>query len=171
MLDLVIFPEREQLIVTLAFSNSPESQSHASLEPASRRIKALKIGRLHNPNQLLLPVRVLKIASGSGGISHYCATHQDLNCEGVSVDFNDNWQVQVVKALEFCFASQYFDVVVPNHVIKHVVGAEAHHLKEVNYAFKPSGIGCLAETNRRLLPDPHYRLIFENWRPLRWHNQ
>lgn len=150
-----------------------DRQPHAVLDLASRRQKALKIERLLNLSSMTQPVRLLEIGTGSGGIAHYFATHQSLQCNVTAVDVIDQRMVQddfkfmVVKDTQLPFADESFDVVLSNHVIEHVGDREAqrHHLREIYRVMSSDAAGYLAVPNRWMLVEPHYRLIFLSWLP------
>jgi SAM-dependent methyltransferase len=150
---------------------------HAVLDLPSRQLKALKIERILDLEPRSGPIALLEIGCGSGGISHYFATHESLRCEVHAVDVADNRLVRegyafhLVKDVHLPFPDARFDVVITNHVIEHVGDKtqQSMHLKEVARVMKPAGMGYLAVPNRWQLVEPHYRLAFLSWlpRPLR----
>lgn len=149
---------------------------HAVLDMSSRRLKALKIERLLQMEPGELPLRMLEVGTGSGGIAHYFGTHPSLRCIVDAVDVVDNRQVSEgyrylqVEGTGLPFADGDFDVVLSNHVIEHVGDFEAQrrHLAELKRVLKPGGRGYLAVPNRWMLMEPHYRLAFLSWLPRRW---
>lgn len=152
-----------------------ERQPHAVLDLPSRRLKALKIERLLALDRYRGPFELLEIGTGSGGIAHYFANHQTLNCQVTAVDIVDQRSVRegydfiTVDGTELPFSEHQFDVVLSNHVIEHVGNAAAQtlHLREMRRVMKQGGIGYLAVPNRWQLVEPHYRLPFLSWLPRR----
>jgi len=153
-----------------------QRKPHAVLDLPSRRLKALKIEQLLG----LVPppagvIRMLEIGCGTGGISHYFATHAQLKCEVDAVDvvdlreLKDGYRFTPVSGTGLPFADASFDVVITNHVIEHVGDrdSQAHHLREVRRVMKPGGQGYLAVPNRWQLVEPHYQLAFLSWMPRR----
>lgn len=157
-------------------SNTPVRQAHATLDLVSRQPKALKIERLLHLADHKQPFRLLEIGCGSGGISHYFATHPDLKCQVTAVDVHDNRQVhdgfdyQQVEGVILPFGPESFDVVISNHVIEHVGDRrdQLKHLAEIRRVLKAAGVGYLAVPNRWMLTEPHYRLKFLSWWPRPW---
>lgn len=143
-------------------------QPHAVTDLASRRFKALKIERLLGLQHFPLPIRLLEIGCGSGGIAHYFATHPSLQCIVTAVDVHDNRQVHdgyiyhSVQGVQLPFEDQQFDVVISNHVIEHVgdTAAQLVHLQEIRRVLTSTGKAYLAVPNRWMLTEPHYRLKF-----------
>lgn len=153
-----------------------QRQPHAVLDLPSRNWKAEKIARLLDLAHRPQPMRMLEIGTGSGGISHWFATHPSLRCDVAAVDVVDNRRVRdgyayrQVQGVELPFADASFDVVITNHVIEHVGDADAqhHHLAEIHRVMKPDGVGYLAVPNRWMLTEPHFRLKFLSWWPHAW---
>lgn len=149
---------------------------HAAFDLPSRNWKGAKIERLLDLDGLRQPVRMLEIGTGSGGIAHYFAAHQQLQCEVVAVDVCDNrlvrdgYEYRQVRGVELPFEDASFDVVITNHVIEHVGDAvtQRMHLAEIRRVMRPGGVGYLAVPNRWMLTEPHYRLKFLSWLPRRW---
>jgi SAM-dependent methyltransferase len=116
---------------------------------------------------------VLEVGCGSGGISHYFATHPQLQCEVEAVDTVDNRQITdgysftLVKSTRLPFPDSSFDVVLTNHVIEHVgpIDEQRMHLRELRRVLRPSGTGYIAVPNRWQLVEPHYKLAFLSWLP------
>ncbi|MBE1160429.1 class I SAM-dependent methyltransferase [Dyella sp. 7MK23] len=151
-------------------------QPHAVLDMPSRRWKAMKIHQLLGLTSRAVPLRLLEVGTGSGGIAHYFGTHPDLRCEVDAVDVHDNrmirdgYRFQLVTDTKLPFEDHSFDVVISNHVIEHV-GTESdqrEHLRELRRVMKPDGLGYLAVPNRWMLVEPHYRLAFLSWWPHAW---
>lgn len=151
-------------------------QPHAALNLESRSFKARKIEMLLGLNNNGNPLNVLEIGCGSGGISHYFGTHPSCKYQVYALDVTDSrvvhegYDFQTITDTALPFPDDYFDVVISNHVIEHVGDepAQVHHLKEFGRVLKPSGIGYLAMPNRWMLVEPHYRLPFLSWLPVRW---
>lgn len=153
-----------------------ERQPHAALDANSRVLKARKIemllGLVNNGSRM----HMLEVGCGSGGISHYFGTHPSGRYEVHAVDVKDSRVVQdgydfrLVADTGLPYPDTRFDAVISNHVIEHVGdGAEQiHHLQELRRVLKPSGIGYLAVPNRWMLVEPHYRLAFLSWLPVRF---
>lgn len=150
-----------------------QRQPHAVLDTASRRLKALKIEKLLDLNPGAGPIRMLEIGCGVGGISHYFATHPELECEVDAVDvvdlrqLSDGYRFTRVSGTALPFPDASFDIVITNHVIEHVGdrASQAHHLSEVRRVMKNGGRGYLAVPNRWQLVEPHYGLAFLSWLP------
>jgi ubiquinone/menaquinone biosynthesis C-methylase UbiE len=148
-------------------------EPHAVLDLPSRRWKALKIERLLKLSSRRQPIRILEVGTGSGGIAHYFGTHPQLRCEVDAVDVYDNrlvtdgFRYTEVRDTSLPFADASFDVVLTNHVIEHVGGADAQlrHLAEIHRVMKTDGIGYLAVPNRWMVTEPHFRLKFLSWWP------
>lgn len=151
-------------------------QPHVVIDLSTRQHKALKIERLLGLQPKAVPIRLLEIGTGSGGIAHYFATHASLRCEVDAVDVVDNrvvhecYRYRLVEGVELPFAADTFDVVISNHVIEHVGEADAQlaHLREIRRVLKDDGVGYLAVPNRWMVTEPHYRLKFLSWLPRRW---
>lgn len=151
-------------------------QAHATTDLASRQSKALKIERLLGLVPKVEPFALLEIGTGAGGIAHYFGTHPTLSCQVTAVDVHDNRQVHSgydflrVEGVELPFDDARFDVVISNHVIEHVGGANAQlaHLREIRRVLKPEGGAYLAVPNRWMVTEPHYRLKFLSWLPTSW---
>ena len=152
-----------------------DPRTHAVLDLESRALKAAKIERLLDLDQVSRSLTVLDIGCGSGGISHHIATRpaghrvhavDTVDCRVVS----EGYAFHLVSGTGLPFPSEMFDVVLSNHVIEHVGNiAEQHaHLKEVRRVLKPSGVAYLAVPNRWRLIEPHYRLPALSVWPRRW---
>lgn len=156
--------------------NIAQRHPHAVLDLPSRRQKALKIERLLNLSTLTQPIKLLEIGTGSGGIAHYFAYHEMLNCHVDAVDVidqrlqHDGFAFHLVQDTALPFPDAHFDVVISNHVIEHVgdSNAQANHLKEIQRVMRLEGIGYLAVPNRWMMIEPHYRLAFLSWLPPKW---
>lgn len=151
-------------------------QAHAVIDLASRQPKALKIERLLRLQPGKVPLQMLEIGTGSGGIAHYFATHATLQCAVTAVDVHDNRQVHQgydyfpVHGVALPFDDARFDVIISNHVIEHVGGVDAQlmHLREIRRVLTPGGVAYLAVPNRWMLTEPHYRVNFLSWWPRHW---
>lgn len=90
---------------------------HAVLDVDSRRQKSLKIERLLNLSTRIQPLRLLEIGTGSGGIAHYFATHQSIECDVTAVDVidqrlvPDDFEFRLVQDTQLPFTDKSFDVV------------------------------------------------------------
>lgn len=154
-------------------------KAHATIDMASRQLKARKIELLLNLDSLAAPFRLLEIGTGSGGIAHYFATHPELRCSVTAVDVRDNRQIRdgyeyiSVQNTELPFGDAQFDVVISNHVIEHVgeYDAQLKHLQEIARVLRVDGIAYLAVPNRWMLIEPHYALPFLSWLPKRLANR
>lgn len=151
-------------------------QPHATADLYSRRLKAMKIERLLGLQSGGQTLNLLEIGCGSGGISHYFATHPGLQCNVTAVDVHDvrvvrdGYEYVPVRGVELPFADETFDVAISNHVIEHV-GERAdqlQHLREIMRVLRRGGVGYLAVPNRWMLTEPHYRLKFLSWLPRAW---
>ncbi|NII53146.1 SAM-dependent methyltransferase [Lutibacter sp. SG786] len=151
----------------------PERQGHVVSDLASRRLKGLKIERLLG----LVPGarrRLLEIGCGSGGISHYFATHPQLDLDVDAVDVTDSrgitdgYRFHQVDGTALPFLDGEFDIVLSNHVIEHVGerSEQMHHLREIWRVLRQDGTCYLAVPNRWMLVEPHYRLAFLSWLPI-----
>lgn len=160
----------------MALNNEIPRQAHAVIDLKSRHPKALKIERILDLQPTTQPLQLLEIGCGSGGIAHYFGTHPNLKCKVEAVDVHDNRQVfegyryTPVEDVVLPYESNYFDVVVTNHVIEHVgdEAAQLKHLTEINRVLKPHGQAYLAVPNRWMLIEPHYRLALLSWWPRSW---
>lgn len=149
---------------------------HASLELLGRSRKARKIERLLGLSSHETRLRLLEVGAGSGGISHYFATHTSERFEVDAVDVYDNRQSKegyrftLVEGTKLPFADAAFDVVLSNHVIEHVGDDDAQnlHLAEIRRVMREDGIGYLAMPSRWALIEPHYRLALLSWWPESW---
>ncbi|MEL0168769.1 MAG: glycosyltransferase [Pseudomonadaceae bacterium] len=150
-------------------------RAHANTDIASRIPKAKKIESLLNLNARFgnKTIRMLEVGCGSGGIIHYFATHESLNCVATGVDVNDNRQIKTgyefiaVDSVSLPFIDASYDVVITNHVIEHVGNRQAQlkHLQEINRIMAPGGVCYLAVPNRWMITEPHYNLKFLSWLP------
>ncbi|HEY4292538.1 methyltransferase domain-containing protein [Luteibacter sp.] len=146
-------------------------QGHVSPDLASRRLKGLKIERLLGLVPDSTPRDLLEIGCGSGGISHYFATHAQLkfNVEAVDVTdsrkVGDGYRFQQVAGTGLPFGDRSFDVVLSNHVIEHVgeCAEQLDHLREIHRVLRDEGACYLAVPNRWMLVEPHYKLAFLSW--------
>lgn len=155
---------------------TPPRRGHAVMDLRSRDAKARKIEELLKLAPGNVPLRVLEIGTGSGGIANYFASHSELRCEVDAIDVRDMRKVKdgyaftLVDGVKLPFPSGRFDLVISNHVIEHVGDRDAQrlHLDEIRRVLKPGGLGYLAVPNRWQLVEPHYRLAFLSWLPIKW---
>lgn len=165
--------------------SEPHRQAHAVTNLSSRVLKARKIELLLGLDKLSnqSTLRFLEVGCGSGGISHYFATHTKLQCEVTAVDVHDNRQIMdgykflKVNSTQLPFPDESFDIVITNHVIEHVgeTSEQLRHIKEIGRVLSPGGQCYLAVPNRWMVTEPHYNLKFLSWLPrkmrsryLRW---
>ena len=155
-----------------------ERKAHASLNTASRIVKAQKIEILLNLKQTKKPLRILEVGCGSGAIAYYFATHQTLECQVSAVDVYDNRVVTnhynfiKVEGIKLPFPDNSFDIIITNHVIEHV-GSKSEqltHIKEIKRVLALNGECYLAVPNRWMLTEPHYGLKFLSWLPKKYRN-
>ena len=119
---------------------------------------------------------MLEIGTGSGGIAHYFATHEFIDCEVHAVDVcdqrlvTDDFQYQTVRGTELPYQEGFFDVVLTNHVIEHVGdhAAQMNHLAEIRRVLNAAGVAYLAVPNRWMFVEPHFKLAFLSWWPEPW---
>ena len=155
------------------FSQAGDPAGHAVLDLPSRTLKARKIEIVLGLSPADVPLKILEIGTGSGGIAHYFGTHPSLRCEVDAVDVQDTRQVfegyrfRIVDGGQLPFDNGAFDVVISNHVIEHVGSSQAQgrHLAEMRRVLAPAGRGYLAVPNRWMLTEPHYQLAFLSWLP------
>lgn len=162
----------------LEINSINERKAHAVLDLPSRKFKAQKIESLLYLNQFEReePINMLEIGCGSGGISHYFATHKKYNFQVTAVDINDNRLIKDdyafihVNSTKLPFDNDYFDIIISNHVIEHVgdMSAQKDHLKEIFRVCKNNGKVYLAAPNRWMINEPHYNLLFLSWLPKSW---
>ncbi|HEX7173444.1 MAG TPA: class I SAM-dependent methyltransferase [Candidatus Limnocylindria bacterium] len=152
-----------------------DHRTHAVLDLESRALKATKIERLLDLEQMSRSLAVLDIGCGSGGISQHIATrpagHRVHGIDTVDTRIvKEGYTFQLVTGTALPFPSEMFDVVLSNHVIEHVGNIEAQraHLDEVRRVLKPSGVAYLAVPNRWRLIEPHYRLPALSLWPRSW---
>ncbi|HEY3520511.1 MAG TPA: methyltransferase domain-containing protein [Rhodanobacteraceae bacterium] len=153
---------------------------HAALSPTGRLPKAEKIAVLLKLDSMAgRRLRLLEIGTGSGVIAHYFATRPGLDCEVDAVDVLDQRQIlegyryQTVTGVELPFEDGSFNVVISNHVIEHVGGADEQvaHLRAIARVLKPGGTAYLATPNRWQPVEPHFQLMFLSWLPRSWRSR
>ncbi|HEX4853470.1 class I SAM-dependent methyltransferase [Arenimonas sp.] len=127
-------------------------------------------------DEISVPVRILEVGTGSGGIAHYFGTHASGRFEVHAVDVFDSrvvregYEYQTVEGVELPFPEDYFDVILTNHVIEHVGGRseQLRHLSEIRRVMANGGLGYLAVPNRWILVEPHFQLALLSWLPRSW---
>lgn len=159
-------------------SEPADRQPHANLDPSSRRGKAEKIERLLGKAGLpeRTPLRLLEIGTGAGSIAAYFGSHASRVHEVTAVDTVDQrvvtegYRFMQVSGVELPFPDGSFDVVISNHVIEHVGGAESQkrHLEEMSRVLSDGGTIYLACPNRWQWVEPHYHLALLSWWPRSW---
>ena len=148
-------------------------QPHAILDRDSRVHKARKIVALVGEGRFARARRILEIGCGSGVIAQTLAALVGDGVEVHAVDVVDNrierdgYAFQLVAGTDLPYPDGHFDLVVSNHVIEHVGGAEAQlrHLREIRRVLAPDGLLYLAVPNRWRLVEPHFRLPLLSWLP------
>lgn len=164
----------ESEIMSCSERETLNRRPHAILDLPSREKKAEKIYRLLGLNRSFKAgCRILEIGTGSGGIAHYFAVHQELQCQVYAVDVVDNRKLKegfhfsLVEDVVLPFDDESFDIVITNHVIEHVgeYDKQFEHLCEVRRVLKPGGLGYLAVPNKWMVVEPHYQLPFLSWMP------
>jgi len=158
---------------------TPERQPHISDDLRSRHWKAMKIERLLDLAHRPLPLRLLEVGTGAGGIANYFGTHPTIACEVTAVDVRDirvateGFRFERVEGTRLPFADSAFDVVISNHVIEHVglADEQKHHLAELRRVMAEGAVGYLAVPNRWMIVEPHYRVAFLSWLPRRWRSR
>lgn len=155
-----------------------ERKAHASLNTASRIVKAQKIEILLGLKHSQKTLSILEIGCGSGGISYYFATHESLKCQVSAVDVYDSrvvlddYEFEIVEGVALPFNDNSFDIIITNHVIEHVGNTHEQliHIKEIKRVVVPNGQCYLAVPNRWMLTEPHYGLKFLSWIPKKYRN-
>lgn len=153
--------------------SKPERQPHASLDRATRVPKARKIISLLGAARFRSAQSLLEIGCGSGVIASILAQEGGTNLEVHAVDVVDarveteGFQFQQVDGTEIPYADGQFDIVISNHVIEHVGGADdqRHHLREIRRVLADGGVAYLAVPNRWRLVEPHFQLPLLSWLP------
>jgi SAM-dependent methyltransferase len=155
--------------------NAEERQPHAVLDPESRLLKARKIEALLAQARPLAGSRVLDVGTGAGVIAGALAEAVGPEGEVWAVDVldqrvvTDGYRFKQVSDTSLPFDDASFDVVVSNHVLDHVGGPKekARHLAEITRVLRDGGVAYLAVANRWVLLEPHFRLPFLSWLPVR----
>jgi SAM-dependent methyltransferase len=155
--------------------NAEERQPHAVLDPESRLLKARKIEALLAQARPLAGSRVLDVGTGAGVIAGALAEAVGPEGEVWAVDVldqrvvTDGYRFAQVSDTSLPFDDVSFDVVVSNHVLDHVGGPKekARHLAEIARVLRDGGVAYLAVANRWVLLEPHFRLPFLSWLPVR----
>lgn len=101
-------------------------------------------------NRSIKGFRILDIGCGNGNISEYFSRNNNQ----YAVDINDNrnnkkvpFNFFLVDSEKLPFPDTFFDVVLSNHVIEHVVNQDLH-LDEIKRVLKPGGICYMATPNK-----------------------
>jgi SAM-dependent methyltransferase len=155
--------------------SAEDRQPHAVLDPESRLLKARKIELLLARARPLAGAKVLDIGTGSGVIAAALADAVGPEGDVRAVDVvdqrvaTDGYHFTQVRDTALPFDESSFDVVVSNHVLDHVGGADekARHLAEIARVLRPGGVAYVAVANRWVLVEPHFRLPFLSWLPAR----
>lgn len=152
-----------------------QNRTHAILDRKSRYLKAIKIHRLSNINEIHHGMKMLEIGSGSGYICKYFSENGFGKDGTFAVDVADERQVKdgyhfsIVHGVLLPFPDREFDFIISNHVIEHVGPDRSQiiHLSEIKRCLKDDGILYLAFPNKWRLVEPHYRVPFLSWLPRR----
>jgi ubiquinone/menaquinone biosynthesis C-methylase UbiE len=138
-------------------------------------MKAEKIARILQNHRSLRGSRILDVGAGSGITASLLAELVGPEGGVWAADVRDSrirsqgFQFVAVKDVHLPFDTDFFDVVVSNHVIEHV-GSRAEqvlHLSEVMRVLRPDGVAYLATPNRWTIVEPHFHLPFLSWVPVR----
>ena len=149
-------------------------KSHAELNENSRSLKAQKIIKILGPYlDNSQTINLLEIGSGSGYISSYLGKYIGDKGSVEAVDVVDerkttsHFSFTKVDDCTLPFVSEYFDIVISNHVIEHVGSAKQQqiHVDEISRVLKSQGHGYMAVPNKYSIIEPHYRLPFLSWLP------
>lgn len=149
------------------------SIGHECLDPASRRKKAEKIAGLVSSEHSLAGASILDVGAGSGVIAAQLAARAGQNGEVWAVDVRDSriikegYRFALTEGTRLPFESNFFDVVISNHVVEHVGRRDDQldHLREIARVLRPDGVGYLATPNRWTLVEPHFHLPLLSWLP------
>lgn len=111
----------------------------------------------------LTNLSVLDIGCGNGEIISYFTKN---NNKTYSVDVLDqrskNAKIDVYKLVnsaELPFESQFFDVIISNHVVEHIPD-QSTHMKEIHRCLKQGGVCYYATPNRNFFVEPHHKIPF-----------
>ena len=154
---------------------SGERRGHAVLDLPSRDFKAMKIARLLGLDRNGPRKRLLEIGCGAGGISHWFGAAGPMGWAVEAVDVEDvrlardGYAFRTVAGTQLPFDDASFDVVLSNHVIEHVgdEAAQRAHLREMRRVLRDDGAAYIAVPNRWMLVEPHFKLPFLSWLPMR----
>jgi glycosyltransferase involved in cell wall biosynthesis len=150
-------------------------QPHAVLDTPSRLVKASKLERLIGARAELVGAEVLDVGAGSGVIAASLAERVGPRGRVVGVDLVDQrvvsegYECVQVTDTKLPFEAESFDLVISNHVLDHVGGEreKRHHLEEIRRVLRPGGSCYLAVANQWVVVEPHFRLPFLSWLPVR----
>ena len=111
--------------------------------------------------------KILDIGIGSGIITNEFAKISD-NVYGVDViDYTTvkkRFKFNITKGTILPFKDNYFDIVISNHAIEHMVDPRGH-IKEVRRVLKKDGVCYLATPNKYWLFEKHFKLPFLSYFP------
>lgn len=148
---------------------------HASVDRASRTLKAKKIIALVGQDRFQRATRILEVGCGSGVISsllsEICGPTQTID----AVDVTDSrietsgFRFTLVDGTDLPFSDSEFDLVLTNHVIEHVGDetAQLNHLREIRRVLRSDGAVYFAAPNKWRLIEPHFGLPLLSWFPQR----
>ena len=144
------------------------SSQHGFSSTQNRKAKAEKIALIINEitggNNHQKPW-LLDVGTGNGEIADYL--NKDFHV--ISIDVKDQRSCKsnfhFLIANEYLpFQSNFFDVVVSNHVLEHVRDSK-HHIDEIYRVIKPGGWLYLATPNRLWPWEVHYKTAFLHYLP------
>jgi len=151
------------------YSVSGKGSVYLSNNADLRKIKAIKINSLitEHLSKGTESLRLLDIGTGYGGI----ATELSKTFASVfSIDIADERKImkgydfKLYDGMNIPFPSNFFDVVIANHVIEHVQD-QAMTLSEVSRVLNDNGICYIAVPNKWSLIEPHFKFPFLSWFP------
>lgn len=148
-------------------------ESHASIDRASRALKARKMVAIIGLDRFSQAHRILEVGCGSGVISHTLFDLGNRRQAIEAVDVKDGridtegYRFTLVSDTALPFADEQFDLVITNHVIEHVGDelAQINHLREIKRVTSPGGMVYFAAPNKWRLIEPHFRLPLLSWLP------
>jgi ubiquinone/menaquinone biosynthesis C-methylase UbiE len=154
-------------------TSAPDKRSHAYANIAHRERKAEKILRLIETARSLLGCNILEVGAGAGVISRSLSRAAGATGSVEAVDVvdervvTDGYRFTQVSDTRLPFPDASFDIVVSNHVIKHVGPRKDQraHLNEIRRVLRTNGLLYLAVPNRWTLIEPHYRRPLLSWLP------
>jgi len=111
----------------------------------------------------LTDLSILDIGCGNGEIISYFKKN---NNKTYSVDVLDQRSkkamidvYKIVDSAELPFESEFFDVIISNHVVEHISDQNIH-MQEIYRCLKKNGVCYYATPNRNFLVEPHHKIPF-----------